>query len=104
MLRGAIILLLLVLFVLGCDDDDEPRRLLDLKAEVESNTSWSRFFENRTVDGSGNQTVDLPDVDIACCTVQKQTEEGRLKVSVVPGGESAESTAAYGVVTVCRGQ
>jgi len=79
----------------------------DYKAKVESNTSWSGAFGNRTVDGSGNQTVDLDDDEIQCCVVQKQTTTGRLKVTIVDegflgaDGESAETTAEYGVVSVC---
>lgn len=86
------------LVIVGCSD---------YKAKVESNTSWSGAFGNRTVDGNGNQTIDLDDTDIQCCTVQKQTTQGRLKVTILDegflgsDGESAETTAEYGVVTVC---
>ncbi|GJQ22187.1 MAG: hypothetical protein HBSIN02_25420 [Bacteroidia bacterium] len=90
-----------VVFV-GCSDD--------WKAKVESDTSWSGSFSGRTVDGTGNQTVDLDDDEVVCCVVQKQTERGRLKVSIVnegsnpfaSDGESKETTAAYGVVSVCN--
>jgi hypothetical protein len=91
----------LFLFFVGCSTD--------WKAKVESNTSWSGSFSGRTVDGSGSQTIDLDDDEIVCCSVQKETEQGFLKVTVINDGsnfligdgESKETTAAYGVVTVC---
>jgi len=83
---------------------------VDYKAEVRSNTSWSGAFGNRTVDGSGYKTVDLPDEHPQCCCVQKETESGYLQVRVTADGgflfgpgdsHWVETTAAYGVVTVC---
>lgn len=55
-------------------------------------------------------TGDIDDDDVVCCVVQKQTEQGYLKVSIVnegsnpfaSDGESKETTAAYGVVSVCN--
>lgn len=84
----------LFLFLSGCSDD--------WKAKVESDTSWNGSFGGRTVDGSGNQTVDIDDAEVFCCIVQKKTERGRLKVSIVnegnypfaSDGESKETTAA----------
>lgn len=79
----------------------------DFKARVESDTSWSGAFGNRTVDGNGNQTIDLDDKDTQCCVVQKQTKHGRLKITIIDegflgmDGESAETTAEYGVVSAC---
>lgn len=94
---------ILTVFLIGCSDH--------WKAKVESNTSWSGSFNGTTVDGHGNQTVDLGNDDIVCCVVQKQTTGGRLKVSIVNesnnplgsgDGESKETTAQYGVVSVCN--
>jgi hypothetical protein len=87
----------------------------DITAEVESNTEWSGAFGNRSVDGSGNQVVDLPEVDtIQCVVVQKSTEGGSLRVRIkVSGGlgisgpsgsEWVSTTAAFGVVTACTGE
>jgi hypothetical protein len=86
----------------------------DLKAKVESNTSWSGAFGNRSVDGSGSKTVDLPDDRPQCAVVQKSTQGGSLTVRIICentglaamfGAEdeedSATTTAAYGVVSVC---
>jgi hypothetical protein len=81
----------------------------DWKAEVKSDTSWSGSFGNSTVDGSGNQTVNLPNDEIVCCVVQKDTEAGYLEVKIVDkggslfatDGEKAKTTADYGVVSVC---
>lgn len=95
------LLFIFAIIVTGCTD---------WKAKVESNTSWSGSFSGRTVDGRGNKTVDLDYDDIICCVVQKQTVEGYLRVSIVDegsnpfatDGESKETTAAYGVVSVCN--
>ncbi|NUQ83008.1 MAG: hypothetical protein HUU10_15500 [Bacteroidetes bacterium] len=79
----------------------------DYKAKVESDTKWSGSFGGRTVDGSGNSTIDLDDDGIQCCTVQKETSSGRLKVTIIDDsflgsdGDSKETTAKYGVVTAC---
>ena len=91
----------LVLILAGCADR--------WKADVESNTTWSGDFSGRTVDGYGNQRVDLGN-DAECCVVQKKTSQGFLKVSLVntsgnpfaANGESKETTASYGVVSVCN--
>jgi len=86
------------LIIVGCSD---------FKAKVESDTSWSGAFGNRTVDGNGNKIIDLEDSDTQCCVVQKQTKHGRLKVTIIDegflgmDGEFAETTAEYGVVSVC---
>lgn len=82
----------------------------DYKVKVESDTSWSGAFGNRTVDGSGNRTVDLDDDgETVCCVVQKQTREGYLKITIIDDGssifasdgKSVRTTAEYGVVSVC---
>lgn len=83
------------------------------KAKVESDTSWSGSFAGTTVEGSGSKTIDLGSGqdEIYCCVVQKQTESGYLKVSIKSesnsifgseDGESKETTASYGVVSVCN--
>lgn len=83
---------------------------VDYKAEVESDTTWSGAFGDRSVDGSGAETVDLPDEHPQCCVVQKDTEGGYLKVRVVAEGggwfgpgdsDWVETTASYGVVSAC---
>lgn len=83
----------------------------DIAAEVQSNTSWSGAFGNRSVDGAGNQTIDLPDDPPQCVAVQKDTPGGYLRVRVTvsggwlfapsQGSGWVETTAAYGVVTAC---
>ncbi len=94
------LLLFLTFLIISCTD---------YKAKVESNTTWSGSFGNRTVDGSGNQTVNLPDDDIVCCVVQKQTSQGFLHVKIVDEGSFlfnnetkwVKTTAEYGVVSLC---
>lgn len=99
MKRGAIVALLCL--SVGCSHD--------AMARVESDTQWSGAFGNRTVEGNGNQDVDLPDETPTCASVQKQTRTGRLKVTTFDDGnawlkwdgETAETIAEFGVVTVC---
>ena len=99
-LYKSIFIILTMILLVGCSTD--------WKAKVESDTAWSGAFGNRTVAGVGSKVIDLPDDDVTCCVVQKQTKEGYLKVSVVnegnstaPNGESASTIAEYGVVIVC---
>ena len=98
--RSSLLLCLSISLFLGCRD---------WKAEVSSDTKWSGSFGNSTVDGSGNQTVDLPDDEIVCVVVQKETEAGFLKVKIIndsanpfaSDGEEASTSAQFGVVSVC---
>ena len=95
---------LIIIVILGCS--------IDYKVKVSSNTSWSGYFDNRTVEGYGNKTVNVSDEGTVCATAQKETEEGYLKLKMVEyrkglfSGETtvdkAETTAAYGVVSVCN--
>ena len=87
-------------FLLSCDDSSSSKNE-DYKIAVESNTSWSGSFANRTVDGSGDKIVDIPDDPPQCAVVQKQTASGYLRVRVLPHGDWVETTAAYGLVTTC---
>ncbi|MDD5088773.1 MAG: hypothetical protein PHI18_08245 [bacterium] len=98
---------ILMQFIVACDKEEEPNSPPNWVADVQSNTSWSGYFGNRTVDGSGNEVVDLPDDEIVCCSVQKQTEAGTLTVTVKDQHngttkESATTNAEYGVVSVCN--
>ncbi|MBT4851326.1 MAG: hypothetical protein HON37_04565 [Candidatus Marinimicrobia bacterium] len=94
-------LIFLILVFLGCTD---------YKAEIESDTSWSGSFGNRTVDGSGDKTIDIPDDNIVCCVAQKSTTGGFLKIRIVDDGailfgtktDWVKTTAEYGVVSVCN--
>ncbi|MBI5022086.1 MAG: hypothetical protein HZB59_11680 [Ignavibacteriales bacterium] len=89
------------------------------KAEISSNTSWHGQFgtgsknsgSSRTVDGSGNQTINVSDDVKAWCFVQKQTSGGYLKVRLkdeggglfgIAAGETreAETNSPYGSVTL----
>lgn len=83
----------------------------EYKAKVESDTSWSGSFSNRTVDGSGDRTVDLDDDDgTVCVVVQKNTRIGTLSVAVIDEGNTwfkkqgnrVTTTADFGVVTACN--
>lgn len=91
-------LLLICAFEFSCAEEEDP----DYSIVIESNTTWSGAIGNATVDGSGNRTIHLGKDDIYCCVVQKQTTGGYLRAHIIPDGESAETTAAYGVVSVCN--
>lgn len=71
------------------------------EAHVTSDTSWSGSFNGRTVEGRGNQTVDLGGGDSPkCAVVQKQTTNGFLTVKI--GSDEKTTTASFGVVSVCN--
>jgi hypothetical protein len=100
-MKGAIKLFLIYsssVFLIGCSD---------YKAEVESDTCWSGWFGDRTVDGSGNMVIDLDDDEQQCCTIYKQTAYGRLSIRIINesifycDGEDAETWAAFGGVEAC---
>lgn len=90
-------LIIALLFIAGCDTEQDNSPWI---AHVESNTSWSGYFGNASVDGTGNRTITMGDADIECCSAQKLTANGSLRVWI-EGGESGYTTAAYGIVTVC---
>lgn len=78
----------------------------DVNAHVASDTSWSGSFDGRTVDGNGNQTVQMGSANdrsgpSKCAVVQKQTRTGFLTVKI-DGGEEKTTTAEFGVVSVCN--
>ena len=103
---------LLMLFPVGCQifpqDDDEPEPPPNWVAQVTSGLSWSGYFGNRTVSGFGSQQVDLPDEEIVCVTVQKQTDSNgalTLQIKAINRGwnrDPVTTTAPYGVVTDCN--
>lgn len=74
--------------------------LFKIEAHVESDTSWSGAFDNRTVSGRGDMKVDMGARATKCAVVQKQTREGYLTVSIT-GGDTATTFADFGVVSVC---
>ncbi len=83
----------------------------DWQVRVESDTSWSGAFGNRTVDGTGNQVIDLEDGDVDCVVVQKETREGFLSIQVFSDGsglldpgqekDKVTTTAEFGIVSDC---
>jgi hypothetical protein len=93
-----LLLIFLPLLILGCSD---------YKAEIESNTSWSGWFGDRTVAGSGNMTIDLDDDESQCCEVYKETGYGWLRISIINesifycDGGDAETLAPFGGVSAC---
>ncbi len=86
-------------FMMGCSGD--------YKADVESNTSWSGVFGGKSVSGSGNKTIDLPDEGRQCIQIQKNTASGFVKLKVydasasTPGGNWKETTGPYGYLDYC---
>ena len=99
-MKKAVILLLIFfsLLILGCSD---------YKAEVDSNTSWSGWFGDRTIAGSGSMTIDLDDDETQCCEVWKETGYGWLRIRIINesffycDGGDAETAAPYGGVSAC---
>ena len=71
-----VMIVVLIMTVFGCGG---------ITAEVESNTSWSGAFGNRTVDGSGDAVVELMGSRPQCAVVQKETEFGFLRLRINGG-------------------
>lgn len=81
--------------------------------EIESNTTWSGAIggdATSTIDGRGSRSIGIPSSGIYCWDLQKQTQEGSLrvyaKVKTVTSSErdgDATTTAEYGVVSGCTG-
>ena len=98
-----LVILLVAMTGIGCS--------VDFSVDVRSNTSWSGYFADRSVEGSGNKTVDLPGDPPQCVTVQKDTEEGYLEIQIKESGgwflspttdyNPIRTTAAYGIVSDC---
>jgi len=98
--------ILMILFFFGCGPDEWI-------AEIESDTSWKAEFETdgsiyKTEEGSGNRSFSLSDDRKACITVQKMTEEGHLKITMVDetvtwrsNDSEAETWHPYGKVKAC---
>jgi hypothetical protein len=100
------IILFGICFVIGCGSD--------WNAEIESTTTWNAECKKgdfiwKTVEGSGNKTIPLSDEDKVCVSVQKKTEEGYLKITIIDetifwsSGDPAwaETNHPYGTVEVC---
>lgn len=67
-------------FFVGCGDD--------WIAKIESDTTWiaeckTDGFVYKTVEGSGNKTIDLKNEEKVCVEVWKTTEEGCLKLTII---------------------
>jgi hypothetical protein len=105
-MRNSFIIFLGFCFLIGCGSD--------WKAEIESTTSWKAEckkgdFIYNTVEGSGNKTISLSDDEKVCVTVQKKTEEGYLKITIIDdtiiwsSGDPAwaETNHPYGKVEAC---
>lgn len=93
-MRPVVVILLAMTLSAGCS-------LFKITADVSSSTSWSGSFNGRTVEGTGDMSVDMGARGSAkCAVVQKQTRQGFLTVSI-DGGESKTTTAEFGVVSVC---
>ena len=76
----------------------------DIEAHVKSDTSWSGNFSGRSVDGSGNQDINMGTANqVHCVVVQKNTVVGTLSVKVDQGDPEQTTTAAFGTVSACGG-
>ena len=81
----------------------------DRWAEVQSDTDWDGYFDNRSVAGSGNREISMPSEGRMAAVVQKMTDEGTLSVRLVEEGwlfwpekttDWITTSAPYGVVDV----
>lgn len=97
------IIFIAALTLIGCGSDKY--------CQVTSSTEWSGSFGNKSVDGYGDQKVDLPDDGVQCVAVQKGTTGGTLTIELcadsdmplVPDqrNDKVTTTAEYGVVSDC---
>ncbi len=88
--------------LLGCSEDRW--------AEVRSDTDWSGYFDDHSVEGAGDRDVDLRGDEFSSgAVVQKLTREGVLRVRLVEEGwmfwpdqatDWTETSADFGVVHV----
>lgn len=90
----------------GCDEEDEKPNP-DWQVRITANCGWSGFFDNRSVDGTGDTIVDVSNGSIVCATVQKTVAFGTLTASMYDGinnheADRATTTAEFGVVSVCN--
>ncbi len=102
-MKPILIIIIIALLSLGCEKD--------YYAQVTSDTSWSGSFADRTVDGKGDKRVDIPDDPPQCVVVQKDTEHGKLSVTIFAKSRwflgsdyssgTITTTAAYGIVLAC---
>lgn len=99
-MRAGYWIIIVALIACGCKKTNKIFTSDNRVAQVTSNTSWSGYFHNRSVDGNGNATVDMPDDGTACAVVQKNTEGGTLTLTLT-GRTAVTTTAKYGIVDDC---
>ena len=113
----SLVIISVLILICGCS-----KEVVEYKIDVKSNTAWSGYFDNRTVDGVINKRIDVGNEPPVCCSCQKETENGYLKLTVIKivkkeprglaalfgeneineyKGTSARTDAAYGVVLIC---
>lgn len=71
------------------------------RIEVQSDTCWSGFVDRQArLEECGDKSYRVTG-NMDCVSLSKQTPEGYLRVRI-EGGPWAETTAAFGTVSVCR--
>jgi len=71
------------------------------RIEVQSDTCWSGFVDRQArLEQCGDKSYRVTGT-MECVSLSKQTPEGYLRVRI-EGGPWAETTAAFGTVSVCR--
>ena len=81
------------------------------RAIIRSNTTWTGSFVNRTVEGSGNATIQLPGPAPVCVVVHKKVASGYLELQIesyiAASNEllhqqgAVRTDASFGVVSDC---
>jgi hypothetical protein len=104
---GVLVILAILSALASNDESTSPTPLGLPTVEVRTepvDLCWSGAFGNRTVDGCGDSTVELPSSGGSfAATAQKQGESGSLTLVLRNKGkvlDSATTSAAYGVVSV----
>ncbi len=111
LMKAIIIVIALVIVYLIFVNSNLPNKpkyqIPDIVAVINSNSNWSGYFLNRTVDGKGDQIVELGNVKIISIIIQKQDAyRGELSGYILDRAnnkklsETVSTTADYGVITL----
>jgi hypothetical protein len=106
---GLLVLLAIASYFGGANNGGTSPGSSETTAAVEVRTipvdlCWSGHFQNRSVDGCGDSSVDMPPEEaVYAATAQIQGASGSLTLILRINGKQADTattTAAYGVVSV----
>lgn len=102
-MKSFIIITAACLLLIGCSKD--------YKVEITSDTDWYGQVSGRSVEGPGNQTIDMDDNKGECALLVKKTDAGKLSAKIIwdggwfinPSGEtkSVSTMEPNGSIEIC---